>query len=205
MIRPWQMMRIFSLNDGMSRATRAIHLISLTKMILARSTPISKVCLSFVETDPIRSVSNRTKPLAYQCMITVVFLERLSDIGGTSLPTSHISTLDSLYSLSTTPNVEIRQRFYNLVLSSSSAKTYLKGAAEWVVDPKLIKGRMKFCRPTFRSMADVDKEFARATFRSNSQFFHPIARRLIEKVCTQAVSILFPDSSAAIQTRPIIC
>lgn len=111
----------------------------------------------------------------------VVFLERLSDLGGSSLPPSHISALDKLYSLSSTPNVEIRQRFYNLVLAPSSGSEFLKGAAEWVVDPKLIKGRMKFYRPTFRGMASVDKEFARATFRSNAQFFHPIARRLIEK------------------------
>jgi leukotriene-A4 hydrolase len=112
----------------------------------------------------------------------VVFLERLSDIGGTSLPPTHIALLDELYTLSTNPNVEIRLRFYNLVLASSSASTYLKSAADWVVDPKLIKGRMKFCRPVFRKMADVDKEFALATFRSNAQFFHPIARRLIERV-----------------------
>jgi len=111
----------------------------------------------------------------------IVFLENLSDIGGTSLPPAHIALLDELYTLSTVPNAEIRLRFYNLVLVSSSASKYLKSAADWVVDPNLIKGRMKFCRPTFRKIADVDEEFARATFRSNAQFFHPIARRLIEK------------------------
>lgn len=73
-------------------------------------------------------------------------------------------------------------RFYNLVLASSSAPAYLKSAADWVVDPKLIKGRMKFCRLIFRKMAAVDEAFALTTFHSNAQYFHPIARRLIEKV-----------------------
>lgn len=114
--------------------------------------------------------------------LAVVFLERLADIGGASLPSSHIKLLDSLYGFNKHPNAEIRLRFYSLVLTSSSASTFIQSAAEWLVDPKALKGRMKFCRPVFKAIRNVDANFAKATWRSNAQFFHPIARRLIEKV-----------------------
>lgn len=127
----------------------------------------------------------------------MVFLERLSDIGGASLPSAHISLLGSLYHLDSTPNVEIRLRFYNLVLASSSASEYLQGAAKWLVEgPNGVKGRMKFCRPVFKALGQVDSDFAKNTFRSNAQFFHPIARKLIEKVicCCMRTRILMPCS-----------
>ena len=114
--------------------------------------------------------------------MSVVFLENLSDIGGTSLPLVHIALLDELYCLSMVPNAEIRLRFYNLVLVSSSASKYLKSAADWVVDPNLIKGRMKFCRPIFRAVYKVDQRLSVAVFSKSKDAFHPIARKLIEKV-----------------------
>ncbi|KAF8308712.1 zincin, partial [Clavulina sp. PMI_390] len=121
-------------------------------------------------------------------MQKVVFLERLSDIGGPSLPLSHLELLSNLYSLHTTPNIELRHRFYMLVLAAKpsapdgGAARWVYDAGQWVADPKMIKGRMKFCRPIFRSMGKVgDGEYAKRVWRENQVYFHPIARRLIDK------------------------
>ncbi len=43
---------------------------------------------------------------------------------------------------------------------------------------------MKFCRPIFRLIYKVDRELAVQKFLKAKDFFHPIARKLIEKVCT---------------------
>ncbi|KAF8308664.1 zincin [Clavulina sp. PMI_390] len=110
----------------------------------------------------------------------IVFLERLSDIGGSSLPPTHISLLDTLYGLSTTHNTEIRLRFYIIALDSGSASKYVKEAVDWVVDPAMIKGRMKFCRPTMRAAAAIDKEYTTEAWAKNKEFFHPIARKLVD-------------------------
>jgi hypothetical protein len=41
---------------------------------------------------------------------------------------------------------------------------------------------MKFCRPIFRSAAQASKENTVAAFERKKNEFHPIARKLIEKV-----------------------
>jgi leukotriene-A4 hydrolase len=46
-------------------------------------------------------------------------------------------------------------------------------------------GRMKFCRPIFRSVGRVDNKLAKEVFGKSKDAFHPIARRLIEKVRTR--------------------
>ncbi|KAH8101514.1 peptidase family M1-domain-containing protein [Cristinia sonorae] len=115
----------------------------------------------------------------------VVFLERLQIYD--PLPATHITHLGTLYALSSTPNAEVRQRFYEVALQDSSspeAKTFAAEAAKWVVGKDgsgVIKGRMKFCRPTFREVAKADRELAVKTFEEHKEEFHPIAQRLIEK------------------------
>ena len=96
--------------------------------------------------------------------------------------------LGSLYGLSATGNAELRFRFYENALadpSTPSAKTFAEEAAKWVVgedSTAVVKGRMKFCRPTFRAIAKVDKDLAVRTYTPNKGSFHPIAAKLIEKV-----------------------
>ena len=117
---------------------------------------------------------------------TVVFLERLQSYP--ALPSSHISYLGKLYRLSTIPNAEIRLRFYMVALvdpSSPAAKSFAPEAANWVVgddDTGVVKGRMKFCRPIFRAVYKVDQRLSVAVFSKSKDAFHPIARKLIEKV-----------------------
>lgn len=67
---------------------------------------------------------------------------------------------------------------------SSAAKKYAPAALKWVVGEEggSFKGRMKFCRPTFVRAGKVDHELAVKTFKAYASAFHPIARKLIEKV-----------------------
>lgn len=117
----------------------------------------------------------------------VVFLQTLQSYP--PLPKSHVDALAKLYHFSDNTNAEIRLRFYEIALqdpSSSAAKSYTPGALKWVVGSDgsgVVKGRMKFCRPIFLSAGKVDHDLATKTFREYQTSFHPIAQKLIEKVC----------------------
>ncbi|RPD67705.1 zincin, partial [Lentinus tigrinus ALCF2SS1-7] len=104
-----------------------------------------------------------------------------------ALPTSHIKHLGEVYSFLSTPNAELRWRFYEVALldpASPAAKEFAPEAARWVTGTDgsgILRGRMKFCRPTFRAIARVDRTLAVEVFGANREAFHPIVRRLIEK------------------------
>lgn len=115
----------------------------------------------------------------------IVFLQRLETYP--QLPPAHVIHLSNLYHLSTTPNAEIRLRFYELALkdpTSCVAQDFATEAANWVVGDDgtgVIKGRMKFCRPVLRAVYKVDQYLAVTVFGSKKEAFHPIARKMIEK------------------------
>jgi len=117
----------------------------------------------------------------------VVFLERLQSYP--QLPLEHVIYLGELYKLSASSNAEIRLRFYQVALidyNSPSAKAFAGAAVKWVVGDDgtgIIKGRMKFCRPVFRAVGKVDRQMAIKVFEENQDAFHPIARKMIERVC----------------------
>ena len=128
--------------------------------------------------------------IAYDLPPSVVFLERLQ--GYKPLPATHIKILGEKYSLDTTLNAEIRLLWYALALSAQAPapSEWATRAAEWVVGVgkgvdagKGVKGRMKFCRPTFRAVNKVVPALAKSTFEAHANEFHPIARRMIAKVC----------------------
>lgn len=79
-------------------------------------------------------------------------------------------------------------RFYELALkdpTSCVAQDFATEAANWVVGDDgtgVIKGRMKFCRPVLRAVYKVDQYLAVTVFGSKKEAFHPIARKMIEKV-----------------------
>jgi leukotriene-A4 hydrolase len=112
-------------------------------------------------------------------------LDRLQSLP--ALPSAHISYLGKLYHLSQSANAEHRLRFYQVALAdpqSRAARLFAPEAARWVVgdDGTSIKGRMKFCRPIFKAVHKVDQELSVAVFSKSKNGFHPIARKLIEKV-----------------------
>ena len=116
----------------------------------------------------------------------VVFLERLQSYA--ALPHSHIRHLGEVYAFLSTPNAELRWRFYEVALldsASPAAKEFAPQAAKWVTGTDgsgVLRGRMKFCRPTFRAVARVDRGLALEAFGARRGAFHPIAQKLIEKV-----------------------
>ena len=126
-----------------------------------------------------------------------MFLERLQSYS--ALPLSHVSHLGKIYDIANTTNAEIRLRFYEVALldpSSDSAKGFARGAAEWVVGRDgtgIIKGRMKFCRPVFRAVGKVDRTLAVEVFEKDKEAFHPIAKKLIEKVCPNSCCLASTD------------
>ena len=119
-------------------------------------------------------------------IFVVVFLERLQSYP--PLPSQLIIYLGNLYKVNKTNNAEIRLRFYEIALAdpfSGAAKILAMDAAKWVIgddETGVVKGRMKFCRPVFRSVWQVDKDLAVKTWEKAKTSFHPIARKLIEKV-----------------------
>ncbi|KAG8986317.1 hypothetical protein FRB90_004074, partial [Tulasnella sp. 427] len=118
----------------------------------------------------------------------VVFLEALQSLSP-PLPGSHLQHMNDTYSsFNTTGNAEIRSRWYGLVLENpdkSFAKEFTEQAAKWIVGSEKgstgLKGRMKFCRPGFRSIHKVESDLAVKYFEANKQYFHPIAAKLISK------------------------
>lgn len=118
--------------------------------------------------------------------ISVVFLQKLESYP--SLPSDLTLYLGTLYKLSTTPNGEIRLRFYRVALSdpsSSAAKILAVDAVKWVIGDDgsgVVKGRMKFCRPVMKAVTKVDRNLAISNWEKAKMRFHPIARKLIEKV-----------------------
>ncbi|KAN0101130.1 Peptidase family M1 domain containing protein [Tylopilus felleus] len=119
----------------------------------------------------------------------IVFLERLQSEAIPPFPHAHIVHLGSVYTLAHTPNAELRLRFYQIALPdprSSAAREYAPAAVHWVVgaeegDRGGVKGRMKFCRPVWRLVGDVDRGLAVGMYLKYREAFHPIAQRLIEK------------------------
>ena len=118
--------------------------------------------------------------------LLVAFLERLQT--SPPLPSLLVNHLGTVYKFSASPNAEIRFRFYQVALadpSSVAAKAFAVEAANWVVGKDgsgVIKGRMKFCRPVFRAVRKVDEDLAKQVFEPSKYAFHPIARKMIEKV-----------------------
>jgi leukotriene-A4 hydrolase len=146
----------------------------------ARAIDISKTSFSSTDLDGFNSSQK------------AVFLERLQSFP--PLPASHTQYLGSLYRVAGTPNAEIRFRFYELSLRdpNSAPKQVAEEAARWVVGDDgtgIIKGRAKFCRPVFRSIARIDRNLAVKYFEKHKAEFHPIARKLIEKVNLQNPTI----------------
>jgi leukotriene-A4 hydrolase len=100
----------------------------------------------------------------------------------------HIGHFGALYEVATATNAEIRLRFYNIALkdpTSSAALDFTDQALKWVTGRDgtgVIKGRMKFCRPMFRAASRVNTALAKEYFEQSRGEFHPIARKLIEKV-----------------------
>lgn len=106
---------------------------------------------------------------------SVVFLEKLQTLS-TPLHPSLIDTMDSTYHYSSSHNVELSSRFLVLGLKAGD-KNMCQPAAELLGKV----GRMKFVRPLYTHLAQIDKELAEKTFEKNKDFYHPICKAMIPK------------------------
>ncbi|AOA62009.1 Leucyl aminopeptidase (leukotriene A4 hydrolase) with epoxide hydrolase activity [Komagataella phaffii GS115] len=73
-------------------------------------------------------------------------------------------------------NAEVIFRWYRLQLTGRS-KQYYQRLADWLGTI----GRMKFVRPSYRMLNDVDPQLAKDTFLKFEPIYHPICRSMIRK------------------------
>lgn len=88
----------------------------------------------------------------------------------------NLLAMGDIYKLTETKNTEILFRYYTLGL-----KVKAKPVNEDVAKFLGTVGRMKYVRPLFKSLNDVDRELAKRTFAEVRNGLHPICRSLVEK------------------------
>lgn len=137
-------------------------------------------------TKKVRALAQRYAEMTLTLHSTAVFLERLQSYS--PLPPAHLQHIGNLYSFNATTNAELRYRFYELALLdplTPEAHSLAREAANWVVGNDgtgIVKGRMKFCRPVLRAANRANPSVTKDIFTMHKASFHPIAKRLIEKV-----------------------
>ncbi|KAK0562252.1 Leucyl aminopeptidase yscIV [Tilletia horrida] len=104
----------------------------------------------------------------------VVFLERLHS--GPDVPPTVVKKMDEVYGFSDSKDGEILLRFYEVALEVE-AGIYAAKAAKWIQTV----GRMKYVRPLFKAINRLDRDLALKTFEEAKDFYHPIARQMLER------------------------
>ena len=84
--------------------------------------------------------------------------------------------MDSVYAFSSSKNAEIISRFFIIAMQGRWDKIY-PDVAIFLGS----MGRMKFVRPGYRGLHEVDPELALKTFREHEMFYHPICRSMVKK------------------------
>jgi leukotriene-A4 hydrolase len=102
-------------------------------------------------------------------------LEQLDDLK-TPLSEKYIKYMDSVYDFSQSKNAEIISRFYIIAMKGRWKKIY-PDVANFLGNV----GRMKYVRPGYRGLNEVDRELAVNTFREHEMFYHPICRAMVKK------------------------
>ncbi|KAK5172421.1 hypothetical protein LTR04_005561 [Oleoguttula sp. CCFEE 6159] len=109
---------------------------------------------------------------ANQC---VVFLERVQTFP-TPLPDTAVRTMGEVYGFASSRNVELVARYFGIGL-----KAHCKDVYQPTAELLGRVGRMKFVRPLYRALNEVDRKLAVRTFEKNRAFYHPICRGMVEK------------------------
>ena len=100
----------------------------------------------------------------------VVFLEQIQTFTESISP-SDVELMGATYGFAKSQNVEVVSRYYGIGLKSK-AKAVYQPTAELLGKV----GRMKFVRPLFKLLNEVDRKLAVETFEKNKDFYHPICR-----------------------------
>ncbi|KAI4250281.1 MAG: hypothetical protein L6R42_008782, partial [Xanthoria sp. 1 TBL-2021] len=105
----------------------------------------------------------------------VVLLERILDFEK-PLSKEAVPVMGQTSGFFKSKNVEIVSRYLAVGLKAKS---------EEVLEPTAALlgrvGRMKFVRPLYKKLNEVDRELAVKTFEKNKDFYHPICRAMVEK------------------------
>jgi len=80
------------------------------------------------------------------------------------------------YALSESQNAELKSAYYIIAMKAHDSSAYA-GVAKLLAEV----GRMKFVRPLFRNLNEVDRKLALKTFEENRGFYHPICRQMVKK------------------------
>ena len=73
-------------------------------------------------------------------------------------------------------NAEVIFRWFRLLLTATYRPAYQK-LADWLATV----GRMKFVRPSYTMLNQVDRQLAVDTFKKNEMIYHPICRSMVKK------------------------
>lgn len=113
----------------------------------------------------------------------IMFFEKL--LAKEKFDSNTMKAMNEKYHLHDVQNAEIKSRWYQLAIKS----VLIEPTTDFVkndVLPGLLSfvtsvGRMKFVRPIYKALKNYDLELARDTFRSHSDFYHPICRTMVSK------------------------
>ncbi|KAL8674803.1 MAG: hypothetical protein Q9168_000784 [Polycauliona sp. 1 TL-2023] len=105
----------------------------------------------------------------------VVLLERIQDFEK-PLSKEAVHIMGQTYGFFKSKNVEIVSRYLAVGLKAKSEEV-LGPTADLLGKV----GRMKFVRPLYKKLNEVDRDLAVKTFEKNKDFYHPICRAMVEK------------------------
>lgn len=105
----------------------------------------------------------------------IVFLQEIQKFSP-KLNSERSHLLGSTYNISSSNNVEVKSAYYVIALDARD-RAELPGVVELVGSV----GRMKFVRPLYRKLNEVDRQLALDTFQKNRDFYPSTTRGQLEK------------------------
>lgn len=106
---------------------------------------------------------------------TLVFLQAVQSFSKPlNVEKSHL--LGTTYNISSSKNVELKSAYYLIALQAGD-KQELPG----IVDLLGSVGRMKFVRPLYRKLNELDRDLAVKTFKENKDFYPSTTKGQLEK------------------------
>lgn len=124
--------------------------------------------------------ASKTDISGWRPLQVIVFLNLVTDkLGAIKTDAncaSAIADLGAIYEIGQSRNAEIKFRWLQLAVKAGVQGTK-EALAQWIAEV----GRMKFVRPGYRLLNEVDRELAVSTFEKNKTFYHAICRAMVEK------------------------
>lgn len=139
-------------------------------------TSMADVCYSLAEKWTSKDYSPSPSDIkGWTSSQIVVFLEKVQTFKTPLTPTQS-QAMGKVYSFAASKNVEVSSRYFGVGLAAKDETVYQPTA-----DLLGKVGRMKFVRPLYRKLNEVNRELAVKTFQKEKDFYHPICRQLVEK------------------------